>query len=96
MGGSDFEHFVNGIPEAQEVIVDDALSTKIVLAQDTNEGQKFVDFTKVQNGAVIQLDEAGALLVESSCSVRSIRERSMRKKGIGCLFLVIIVVNEDP
>lgn len=47
------------------------LSTKVVLSQYTDERQKFVHLSQIQNGAVVQFDHTRTLTIERSGFLRS-------------------------
>lgn len=40
------------------------LATKVILTEYANECQELVHFTQVEDGAVVQLDYAGTMVVE--------------------------------
>jgi len=58
------EHLANGVPEADEVVVDDALSVKVLLAQDADQGQELVHLPQVEYRVVVQLDETRASAIK--------------------------------
>ncbi|GAB0090286.1 hypothetical protein DMENIID0001_050010 [Sergentomyia squamirostris] len=56
------------------------LSTKVVLAQDADQRKKFIHFPEVEDGAIVQFYQAGALIVKGCDLTTTALETERRRK----------------
>eukprot|EP01136_Pigoraptor_vietnamica_P000952 Opistho-1_new@26921 len=54
---ANLKHLLNGLAEAVEVVVDEAVLLKVLLSQETHQRKIPVDLAEVENHAVVELDD---------------------------------------
>lgn len=50
-------YLLDGFSEAVEVVLDEALSLKHILPQQTDQGQEPVDLSQVENGSIVETND---------------------------------------
>ena len=58
------KQFLDRLLEAVKVVIDDALLIEILFAQNADQRQKGVHLSQIQNGVVVQLNDACRIAVE--------------------------------